>query len=193
MSDKTTLILIVDDNPGNVQFLGSLLMSCDYEVGVAHNGVDALTFCKKKLPDLILLDVIMPEMDGYKFCEILKKDMRTSHIPVIFLTAKTETRDIVKGFSVGGVDYVSKPFIPEELLARVKTHVEMRHLRHLIPICSVCKKVRDMDGYWESLDAYIEKYSDSSFSHGMCADCGDRLYGKEDWYIEMKKKSKRQF
>ena len=187
MSDETTLILIVDDNQENIQFLGSLLMSKGYEVGVAHNGVDALTFCEKKLPELILLDVVMPEMDGYQFCEALKKKSRFSHIPVIFLTAKTETRDIVKGFNVGGVDYVAKPFIPEELLARVKTHVEMRHLRHLIPICSVCKKVRDVNGYWESLEAYVEKYSDSSFSHGMCSDCGDKLYGDEPWYIEMKK------
>ena len=188
MSHKNTLILVVDDNTENIQFLGSLLMANDYEVGVAHNGIDALTFCENKLPDLILLDVIMPQMDGYKFCEKLKKNARTSHIPVIFVTAKTETRDIVKGFKMGGVDYVSKPFIPEELLARVKTHVEMKLLRHLIPICAVCKKVRDVDGYWDSIEAYIEKYSDASFTHSMCSDCGDELYGKEAWYIEMKKK-----
>nr|WP_320192275.1 response regulator [uncultured Desulfobacter sp.] len=193
MSDTNTLILIVDDNTENIQFMGSLLMANDYQVGVAHNGIEALTFCETKLPDLILLDIIMPQMDGYKFCEKLKKDSRTSHIPVIFVTAKTETPDIVKGFNVGGVDYVSKPFIPEELLARVKTHVEMKQLRHLIPICSVCKKVRDVNGYWKSLEAYIEKYSDSTFTHSMCAQCGDRLYGKEPWYIQMKKESKESF
>ncbi len=187
MDEKLPLILVVDDNPENIQYLGNLLMANGYEVGVAQNGVVALDFCALRLPDLILLDVMMPEMDGYEFCTQLKADLGTSHIPVIFLTAKTQTQDIVNGFEAGGVDYVSKPFISAELLARVKTHVEMKQLRHLIPICSVCKKVRDYEGQWHDMETYVRKYSDSRFSHGMCSECGDKMYGHESWYNGKKK------
>ena len=190
MTDPSPLILIVDDNAENLQFLGSLLMENGYDVGVAMNGTQALTFCNETCPDLILLDVMMPGMDGYECCARLKKDLATRHIPVIFLTAKTETKAIVRGFDTGGADYVSKPFIPAELMARIKIHMEVKHLRHLLPICSVCKKVRDDKGYWNDLDIYLQTHTDTAFSHGMCKDCGEQLYGDQAWYIEMKKNGK---
>lgn len=120
------LILLVDDNSKNLQVLGNLLKGI-YKTAVAVNGEDALEFVKKRLPDVILLDVMMPGMDGFEVCRRLKSSPETRDIPVIFLTARTESEDVVKGFEVGGVDYVLKPFRREELLARVKTHVTLRN------------------------------------------------------------------
>lgn len=188
MVKKKELILIVDDNPQNLQFLGSLLTENNYNLGFAENGIQALEFVETREPSLILLDIMMPQMNGYEVCETLKKDIRYKHIPVIFITAKAETKDIVRGFETGGVDYVTKPFIAEELLARVKTHVQMKALKGLLPVCSNCKKIRDDKGYWDQIDGYLQNYFDIKFSHGMCPDCSDKLYGKKDWYIKMKKK-----
>ena len=109
-----------------------------YEVGVAQNGLEALKFLEERLPDLILLDIMMPGMDGIELCTRLKNNHKLSHIPVIFLTAKSETNDIVKGFEVGCVDYITKPFISAELLARVKTHpgdkLPKRYYSHMCPL-----------------------------------------------------------
>ncbi len=190
MGDKKYLILIVDDNPQNIQALGGILTEKGYELGVAQDGAKALAFVKDKTPDLILLDIMMPEMDGYEVCEALKKDKTVKHVPVIFLTAKTETDAIVKGFDVGGVDYVTKPFVPAELLARVKTHLEIKTLRSLLPICAKCKKIRDEKGLWNHIESYIEKHSDAEFSHGICDDCAEELYGDQKWYQKRKSKEK---
>lgn len=176
------LILAVDDKPQNLQFLGKLLSDNGYEVGMAQNGVQALNFLMKDEPDLILLDIMMPEMDGYEVCERIKSDFSTRHIPVIFLTAKTDTQDVVKGFEVGGVDYVVKPFNSAELLARIRTHVEMKILRGLLPMCSHRKKIRDDQGFWKQVDAYLEAHSQVTFTHGICPGCLDTLYGDAPWY-----------
>jgi DNA-binding response OmpR family regulator len=176
------LVLIVDDNPKNLTLMGKLLSDNHYEVGMAQSGEQALNFVRKNQPDLILLDVMMPEMDGFEVCRKLKSQLVTQHIPVIFLTAKTETDDIVKGFEAGGVDYVTKPSISEELLARIKTHIEVKILRGLLPICSRCKKVRDDEGFWKQIDEYVEKHSQAVFSHGICPECLQKLYGEKDWF-----------
>ncbi len=177
MINRKYLILVADDNNQNVRFLGNFLTSKGFEVGVAQDGIETLEFVKNKQPDLILLDIMMPGMDGYEVCKTLKQDISVSHIPIIFITAKTETEDIVKGFKAGGIDYVTKPFVLEELLARVKTHLEMKTLRHLLPVCANCKKIRDDDGFWREIHDYIEKYAGSQFSHGICEECGELLYG----------------
>lgn len=118
------IILIVDDVPKNIQVLGTLLNKFECELAVAMNGQQALDTVKKIMPDLILLDIMMPQMDGHEVCRRLKNDEVTKDIPIIFLTAKIETEDVVKGFELGAVDYVTKPFIGRELLARVKTHLD---------------------------------------------------------------------
>ena len=182
MSNMKPLVLAVDDQPNNLQFLGKLLSDSGYEVGMAQNGRQALNFVEKNKPDLILLDIMMPEMDGYDVCKTLKNDFATRHIPVIFLTAKTDSQDVVKGFELGGVDYVTKPFNSAELLARIRTHIEMQILRGLLPMCSRCKKVRDDEGYWSQVDAYIEAHTQLIFTHGICPDCMENLYGDTDWY-----------
>jgi diguanylate cyclase (GGDEF)-like protein len=121
-------ILIVDDVPANIKMLGELLRE-HYEIFVTNNGSKAVQIAEAILPDLILLDVVMPEMDGFSACTILKGISKTAEIPVIFITAKNESEDIVKGFEVGGIDYITKPFNPAEVNARVKTHIELRKTR----------------------------------------------------------------
>jgi adenylate cyclase len=122
-------ILVVDDTPANIQSLAAILKQNGYQISVATNGRQALEVLERVQPDLILLDVIMPEMDGFETCRRLKSSESWKQIPVIFLTAKTETTDIVQGFELGAVDYVAKPFNPHELLARVNTHLTMDELR----------------------------------------------------------------
>jgi class 3 adenylate cyclase len=124
----TSRILVVDDTPANIQALAGTLKERGYQISVATNGRQALDVVARVRPDLILLDVMMPEMDGFETCRQLKASQVTRDIPVIFLTARTETADIVKGFELGAVDYVAKPFNAHELLARVNTHLTMDRL-----------------------------------------------------------------
>jgi class 3 adenylate cyclase len=122
-------ILIVEDTPANIQTLAAILKERGYQISVATNGKQALDVLARVQPDLILLDVMMPEMDGFETCRCIKASEHWRNIPVIFLTAKTETTDIVQGFELGAVDYVAKPFQAHELLARVNTHLTMDELR----------------------------------------------------------------
>jgi sigma-B regulation protein RsbU (phosphoserine phosphatase) len=131
MSDakEKKLVLVVDDAVANLQVVCSILKG-DFKVRVATSGAKALDLAKTKpQPDLILLDVEMPEMDGYKVCEILKTTPESRDIPVIFLTGKTEAGDETKGFEVGAVDYIHKPFSPAVVKARVHTHLVLREAR----------------------------------------------------------------
>jgi CheY-like chemotaxis protein len=147
---------------------------------------------------------MMPEIDGYQVCEQLKADVKTRHIPVIFISALNETMDIVRAFAVGGIDFITKPFQAEEVLARIHTHLTIRKLQvdleeknqqlqaqneqlqemlanvktlsGLLPICANCKKIRDDAGYWHGVEAYIHSHSNAHFSHGICPDCMQTLY-----------------
>jgi two-component system, sensor histidine kinase and response regulator len=125
------LILIVDDLPDNLQVLAGHLMDAGYEILAANSGARALALVRNRKPDLILLDIMMPGMDGFEVCEALKADPESQQIPVIFITARTETEDIVRGLEKGAVDYVTKPFKPAELLARVRTHLELKSTRDM--------------------------------------------------------------
>lgn len=125
-------ILIVDDIPNNLRLLSIMLTEQGYEVGKALNGKRALSSAQAAPPDLILLDIKMPEMNGYRVCECLKADERTRQIPVIFLSALDDVMDKVKAFSAGGVDYITKPFQGEEVLARVKTHLNLQALQNAL-------------------------------------------------------------
>ena len=121
-------ILVVDDMPENLRLLTQLLNHSGYEVRAVSDGAFGLESAKAMPPDLILLDIRMPNMDGYEVCEQLKADERTRGIPVIFLSALSDVADKLKGFQVGGVDYITKPFQAEEVLSRVKTHLNLYHL-----------------------------------------------------------------
>ncbi len=125
--EKTELkVLVVDDNEGNITTLKGLLKSEGYTILTATSGPVALGIAESAQPDLILLDIKMPIMDGFEVCRLLKSSKETFQIPVIFLTVLSQTSDIVKGLELGAADYVSKPFKPAELLARVRVHLQLK-------------------------------------------------------------------
>lgn len=126
---KKSRILIVDDSPKNIQVVAGILQEEGFDMSFALDGQAALSLIESEFFDLILLDVIMPEMNGYEVSEILRERTPDSSIPVIFLTAKTDTDSIVKGFESGGVDYITKPFNRNELLARIKTHLALKQAK----------------------------------------------------------------
>ncbi len=122
-------VLIVDDTPANLHVLAQLLTDNGYRARPVPNGLHALVSIRSALPDLILLDIMMPDMDGYEVCSELKADEKTRSIPVIFISALGEVFDKVKAFSSGGVDYITKPFQEEEVIARVETHLTICRLQ----------------------------------------------------------------
>jgi putative two-component system response regulator len=121
-SDKNR-VLIVDDEPGNIKILSNVL-SADYVMSVSTNGKQALEIASIQLPDIILLDMVMPEMDGIEVCLALKADPATADIPVIFVTSMTDTANEERGLEAGAVDYISKPISPPIVKARVKIHIQ---------------------------------------------------------------------
>jgi diguanylate cyclase (GGDEF)-like protein len=129
MTTQDTL-LIVDDTPENIAVLYNFLSGQGFKILVAENGEDALENAQDERPDLILLDVIMPGIDGFETCRRLKSNPPTQEIPVIFITALSDTLDKVKAFKLGAVDYITKPFQQEEVLARVNTHLTIRKLQN---------------------------------------------------------------
>jgi sigma-B regulation protein RsbU (phosphoserine phosphatase) len=129
LSSSKGNILIVDDTPANLRLLSKMLAEQGYRVRPVPDGPLALAATRAEPPDLILLDIRMPEMNGYEVCEHLKADAQTRDIPIIFISALDATQDKVRAFTVGGVDYVTKPFQFEEVLARVETHLALRKLQ----------------------------------------------------------------
>lgn len=129
MGSKINEILIVDDTPANLRLLSETLLSAGYRPRAAASGAHALESVRLSPPDLILLDIKMPEMNGFEVCEQLKTNERTRDIPVIFISALDEIEDKLRGFRAGGVDYITKPFQTEEVLARVETHFKLRLLQ----------------------------------------------------------------
>jgi two-component system sensor histidine kinase/response regulator len=127
LQNTKTNILLVDNIPSNLNFLSDILSQEGFGIILATHGKEAVTAARRELPDLILLDVAMPDMDGYSVCEELKNDPSLRDIPVMFLTARNEREDIIRGFEVGAVDYIMKPFSYTELVARVKTQLELRN------------------------------------------------------------------
>ena len=175
MNKKT--VLIVDDEPTNINVVAEILHSL-YQIRVATNGKIALEMISKEKPDLILLDINMPEMNGYEVADKLRDSQETIHIPFIFLTAKNDSQSIVEGFNKGAVDYISKPFSKEELLARVKTHLKINELQNTLKdtINEVAHYVELMDkniiSSTTDLDGVI-----TSASTAFCDICG---FSKEE-------------
>ena len=122
-------LLIIDDEAANIQVISDFLETQGIEIMMAKNGADGISRALKGQPDLILLDIRMPDMDGYEVCHQLKSDKSTKEIPIIFMTGLTELDDKLKAFAVGGVDYITKPFQESELLARVSVHLQMSNLQ----------------------------------------------------------------
>lgn len=207
MSKKTDKpkILIVDDRPENLFALEKLLKKIEAEIIKAGSGNEALAMTLNHDFALLLLDVKMPEMDGYEVAEILSGEERTKDIPIIFLTANfTDEIHHLKGYDTGAVDYIVKPLNPHVLLSKVKVFLELNKkdkeqkrlidelnralaevntLNGLLPICSSCKKIRDDKGYWQQVEVYIKDHSEANFSHSICPVCTKKLY--PEYYDKM--------
>jgi signal transduction histidine kinase len=123
------VILVVDDNPRNLQVISTMLTANGYKVIVASSGSSALKSLEMREPDLVLLDIMMPDMNGFEVCGIIKTNEQWKDIPVVFLTAKTDLSDIIQGFKLGAVDYITKPFRIDEVLVRINTHIELRQAK----------------------------------------------------------------
>lgn len=191
------IILAVDDQALILEVLNRILNNDQQQVITAMNGDEALEILATTRPNLILLDVIMPGIDGFELCRRLKADPATRDIPVIFSTALTERKDKIKGFQLGAVDYITKPFFKEEVQARVKVHLQLRRqelalrealqeiktLSGILPICSHCKQIRNDEGYWEQVEKYISTHSNARFSHGICPDCYRKELEKAEKFI----------
>jgi len=195
-------VFVVDDVPANLGVLFDALEISGFKILIDTDGNSALEAIGQAIPDIILLDVMMPGMDGFETCRKLKKNADTRDIPVIFMTALNEVIDEVKGLELGAVDYIIKPFRVEIVLARIRTHLTLRNqqkslekknaeleyalknietLEGLLSICANCKKIKDAKGNWNQLETYISKHSQALFSHAICPDCVKKLYGEDVW------------
>lgn len=185
--DKTR-ILVVDDQKHSSDLTSGILKQYGFETINADNGFKAIEIAKKKYPDIILMDVMMSGIDGFETCKRLKKEPSIKEIPVIFVTALSDPMDKIKGFEVGGADYILKPFHHKEVIARINIHLtlkrqkealkkalmEYRRLKGLLPICAYCKRVRNDKGYWDEIEAYMKEHTDVRFLPNPCPECREK-------------------
>ncbi len=150
-------VLIVDDTPANLRLLYGMLGEQGYKVRLSPNGKLALMNAQAVPPDLILLDINMPGLSGYEVCEQLKADPRTRDIPVIFISALDQTEDKVKAFTLGGVDYVTKPFQVEEVLARVETHLALYTLQRQLAAANA--ELQEANAELEASNADLQAFA----------------------------------
>ncbi len=205
-------ILIVDDSSDQRALLAAVLKKAGHEelvmAGSASEAFQTLGIqpgnAAPITPDLIMLDIMMPDSDGVETCRAIKRAAALSDVPVIMVTAKTETASLQDAFSAGAMDFISKPVNSVELTARVSSALalkremdrrkarekelqerneelhralsEVKVLRGLIPICAGCKKIRNDHGYWQQIEEYVQEHSEAAFSHGLCLPCAKRLY-----------------
>ena len=166
---KQMTILVVDDTEANIDMLLAILKH--YDVIPATSGEDALSLLEEETVDIILLDIIMPEMDGFDVCRQLKNNPATTDIPVIFITAKGDEDSIEEAYAIGGVDYITKPFRPRELLARIRTHLGLQHTQQLLKkeletqrelLHVLCHDLTNPLGAIESFSDYMLEFPDDS-------------------------------
>ncbi|MBI4971676.1 MAG: response regulator [Candidatus Omnitrophica bacterium] len=205
-------LLIIDDSQEERLLLktilehrgyGNLFMAASFREARNYLKSHDLDTSDEKI-NLILLDIVMPEMDGIEMLRRIKTEDRFRDIPIIMVTGKNDLKNLEMAFSLGAVDYVSKPYNKIELMARISSALrlkremdqrkmhecdlekknkelekalnEVKVLRGFIPICAACKKIRDDKGFWQQVECYISKHSSAQFTHGICPDCMVRLY-----------------
>jgi len=146
------VILVVDDQPNNLKVIASVL-GRKYSVSIANSGSNALKILENHTPDLILLDIMMPEMDGFEVCRNIKANENIRHIPVIFLSAKADIEDVIKGFNCGAADYITKPFNPTEVEVRVQNHLNLKHARSELK--SAGQKLQELHAVSDKLNSVL--------------------------------------
>ena len=181
-------ILIADDDRTSTMMLTRTLEKWGFEVVVEHDGVAAWErIVGPAPPALAIVDWMMPGIDGIELCRRIRARELSSPVYVILLTARTSRQDLVAGLEAGADDYLTKPFDPDELRARI--HVGQRtlglianikRLTGLLPICSYCKRIRSDHNYWEQVDSYISEHTDAMFSHGICPTCLAKVMAEID-------------
>lgn len=211
---KDFKVLVVDDYPGNVFLSTTLLRTVGYEVLEATTGKECLDAVYSHHPDLILLDVMLPDMSGIDICRQVKSDINLKNIFVILVSGiQVSSEHQADGLDIGADGYITRPISNKEFLARVQAGerikraedalrekerqqqalisqlqealAEIKTLKGCIPICASCKKIRDDEGYWNHLETYFSKHTDAVFSHGLCPACF------EQFRAEMKRPSKK--
>ena len=196
---SATRILVTDDSLVARTACSNELQEAGYEVIFAQNGLEAVDTMSKEAVDLVLMDVVMPEMNGVEATRKIKAMESAKDIPIIMVTSMGDMDTLQSAFEAGAVDYVTKPIEPIELMARIRSALrlkaemearkkreeeltrknqaleqalsEIKTLRGFIPICAWCKKIRNIEGYWEQMEHYIEQHSQATFSHSICKDC----------------------
>jgi CheY-like chemotaxis protein len=197
MDQEPPFVVIVDDVRENARVLHHSLKDDGYSFGIARDAAELFAVVAKRRPSLVLLDVSLPDLDGFAALDRLRSDPGFADVPVIFVTARVEADDRLRGFASGGVDYIVKPFDPAEVRARVRTHLALRRaleeerrlngelrtalervrsLENIIPICARCKSVRDDAGYWTQVERYLSEHAGLLFSHGLCPSCAAVLF-----------------
>ena len=187
-------ILVVDDEPVNLQVLRHYMIGSRLKITTAADGAAALQCLEDGSFDLVLLDVMMPQMSGFEVCRVIRERYSMAELPVLFLTAKSQVVDIELGLALGANDFLPKPISRDELLARLRPHLDLlamnRRLEELVqeklshinvlegvlPICGSCKKIRDEDDRWVQMESFIDARSEASFSHGICPDCASSRF-----------------
>lgn len=197
MEENAPFVVIVDDVVDNVRILHHCLKDEGYSFAVARSASELFNTLETRVPTLVLLDIMLPDSDGFSIIRKLRADDRWSDLPVIFVTARADREDRLRGFLLGGVDYITKPFDAAEVRARVATHVALRRaletqrrlvhdlqsaldrvkmLEGIIPICARCKSVRTDEGYWEQVESYLSEFAGLTFSHGLCPSCAKVVF-----------------
>jgi DNA-binding response OmpR family regulator len=191
-------VLIAEDDVTSRRMIEVMLRKWGYEVIVACDGDEAWKALQAESPpELAILDWMMPGMDGVEICRKVRESMTSSLTYIILLTGRDRKEDIVSGLAAGANDYVTKPFEPEELRARIKVGerivklqsalsdrvkelqealTQIKTLRGLLPICARCHKIRDDQQVWQRLEEYVVEHSDAKFSHSICPECAKSLY-----------------
>jgi len=200
---SATRILVTDDSLVARTACSNELQEAGYQVLFAQNGLEAVELMAKEQVDLVLMDVVMPEMNGVEATRKIKELESAKDIPIIMVTSMGDMNTLQSAFEAGAVDYVTKPIEPIELMARIRSALrlkeemdarkkreeeltrknqalelalsEIKTLRGFIPICAWCKKIRNIEGYWEQMEHYIEQHSQATFSHSICKDCAAKL------------------
>ena len=200
---ETIKVLITDDDPQILQLQATVLKRAGYEVLEASTGEECLEAVRAHHPDIVLLDVMLPGLTGIEVCRQIKADKTSQDIFVILVSGVQVSSEYqADGLDVGADGYIIKPISNKELIARVHSMVrikraedalrekekeqqklisdlqealaEIKTLKGFIPICASCKKIRDDEGYWNQLEAYISKHTDAVFSHGICPECAEK-------------------
>jgi DNA-binding response OmpR family regulator len=194
-------VLVADDDGATRRLLESTLRSWEYEVCAATDGAEALRILEEgPRPDIALLDWVMPEKDGPEVCRIVRARPQTVPFYIILLTSRGGRQNIIQGLQAGADDYITKPFDPDELRARLEVGrrivelqrslaervqqledalARVKQLQGLVPICSYCKKIRNDTNYWEQLESYLSDHSEAKFSHGICPECYEKIVKPE--------------